>query len=39
MFGCGDNNDSAVWKKDLRSPDGSWVATAETDQMSGPGNA
>lgn len=28
-----------VWKEDAHSPDGSWLATAETVQNGGPGNA
>jgi hypothetical protein len=28
-----------VWSAEARSPDGQWVATARSDQFSGPGNA
>jgi hypothetical protein len=30
---------STVWSTEARSPDGRWVATAHTDQNSGPGTA
>jgi hypothetical protein len=28
-----------VWSTEVRSPDGTWLARAQTDQTSGPGNA
>ena len=38
LLGCQDR-DPTVWKKDLRSPDGAWVATARTRQWGGFGSA
>jgi hypothetical protein len=37
--GCRGGYDPTVWKKDFRSPDGAWVATARTDQWGGFGSA
>jgi hypothetical protein len=41
LFGCfvGCHHDPTVWKKDVRSPDGAWLATARTDQWGGFGSA
>lgn len=36
LSGCGPKT---IWSAEARSPDGHWVATARTDQYSGPGNA
>lgn len=36
LSGCGPK---AIWSAEARSPDGRWVASARTDQYSGPGNA
>jgi len=38
MFGCRDDG-TTIWAKEVRSPDGHWLATAATKQWSGPGNA
>src|ERR1700722_9898747 len=38
LLGCQDR-DPTVWKKDLRSPDGAWIATARTRQWGGFGSA
>jgi hypothetical protein len=38
MFGCRDEG-TTIWSKEMRSPDGRWLATAATRQWSGPGNA
>jgi hypothetical protein len=35
-FGC---EYSTVWKAEVRSPDGSWIASARTVQGGGPGTA
>jgi hypothetical protein len=32
-------NPTTIWSAEARSPDGHWVASARTDQYSGPGNA
>lgn len=37
LLGC--QNDPTVWKKDFRSPDGAWVASAQTKQWGGFGSA
>lgn len=37
--GCESRDDLVVWKAALSSPDGDWVATADTVQNGGPGNA
>jgi hypothetical protein len=37
FLGC--KQDPTVWKKDLRSPNGAWVATAQTRQWGGFGSA
>src|ERR1700679_2799028 len=37
ILGC--RYDPTVWKKDFRSPDGAWVATARTEQWGGFGSA
>ena len=37
LLGCHD--DPTVWKKDFRSPNGAWVATARTRQWGGFGSA
>jgi hypothetical protein len=37
-FGCR-GYDPIVWKKDIPSPDGAWIATARTDQWGGFGSA
>jgi hypothetical protein len=37
LLGC--QGDPTVWKKDFRSPDGAWVATARTKQWGGFGSA
>ena len=37
--GCNSNSNPTVWRKDIRSPDGAWVATARTDQWGGFGSA
>jgi hypothetical protein len=37
LLGCHD--DPTVWKKELRSPDGAWIATARTEQWGGFGSA
>lgn len=37
LIGCRD--DPTVWKMNLRSPDGAWLATARTDQYGGFGTA
>lgn len=36
LSGCGPKT---IWSAEARSPDGHWVASARTDQYSGPGNA
>jgi len=36
LMGC---HDPTVWKKDVRSPDGAWVAIARTKQWGGFGSA
>ena len=36
LSGCGPKR---IWSAEARSPDGHWVASARTDQYSGPGNA
>jgi hypothetical protein len=38
VSGCRDEG-TTIWSKEVRSPDGSWLATAATKQWSGPGNA
>ena len=38
LSGCRDNP-TTTWSAEARSPDGHWVASARTDQYSGPGNA
>jgi hypothetical protein len=37
FLGC--HHDPTVWRKDFRSPDGAWVATARTKQWGGFGSA
>jgi hypothetical protein len=37
LAGCYHN--PTVWKQDVRSPDGAWIATARTDQSGGFGSA
>ena len=37
LVGC--RYDPTVWKLDLRSPDGAWLASARTDQYGGFGTA
>ena len=37
LSGC--RNNPTVWKMDVRSPDGAWIATARTDQWGGFGSA
>jgi hypothetical protein len=37
LSGCGSN--PTVWRMDLPSPDGAWLATARTDQYGGFGSA
>jgi hypothetical protein len=37
FLGCHD--DPTVWRKDFRSPDGAWLATARTKQWGGFGSA
>jgi hypothetical protein len=37
LVGC--RYDPIVWKKDLRAPDGAWIARARTDQWGGFGSA
>ena len=36
LSGC--HNSPTVWKQDVRSPDGAWIATARTDQWGGFGS-
>jgi hypothetical protein len=36
IFGCSDSKQ--IWSAESRSPDGLWVASAYTNQYSGPGN-
>jgi hypothetical protein len=36
---CPSRHDPVVWKTELRSPDGAWLATAHTDQYGGFGSA
>lgn len=36
LYGCGP---TTIWSAEARSPDGLWLATAHTEQFSGPGNA
>jgi hypothetical protein len=38
ISGCRDEG-TVIWSKEVRSPDGRWLATAATKQWSGPGNA
>ncbi len=38
LYGCR-GNPRTIWSKESRSSDGLWVAAAQTDQYSGPGNA
>ena len=38
LTGCGDNG-TTLWSQEVRSPDGQWLAIADTKQWSGPGNA
>jgi hypothetical protein len=38
VYGCR-NNGAIIWSKEVRSPDGHWLATAATKQWSGPGSA
>lgn len=38
LSGCRDKG-TIIWSKEMRSPDGRWLATAATRQWSGPGNA
>jgi hypothetical protein len=38
-IGCLSCHDPVVWKIELRSPDGAWLATAHTDQYGGFGSA
>jgi len=37
LAGC--HSSPTVWKQDVRSPDGAWIATARTDQWGGFGSA
>ncbi len=37
LYGC--HNPITTWSEESPSPDGLWLATAHTDQFSGPGNA
>ena len=37
LAGC--DRSPTVWKQDVRSPDGAWIATARTDQQGGFGSA
>src|SRR5215467_5335655 len=37
LAGC--HNPATVWSTEVRSPDGLWIAIAQRDQFSGPGNA
>lgn len=37
--GCESRDDLVVWKAALTSPNGDWIATADTIQNGGPGNA
>lgn len=39
VFASCDKNPVVIASSDVRSPDGEWLATALTDQYSGPGNA
>ena len=39
MFGCGPRDDLVVWKAQTQSPDGLWLAKADTVQNGGFGNA
>jgi hypothetical protein len=39
ILGCGTRDDAVVWKEQTKSPDGLWLATADTIQNGGPGNA
>lgn len=39
ILGCTSRDDLVVWKAELASPDGAWLATADTVQNGGPGNA
>ena len=39
LSGCVDHYDPTVWRKDWRSPDGAWTATAVTRQWGGFGSA
>ncbi len=38
LSACRDNP-TMTWSSEARSPDGRWIASARTDQYSGPGNA
>jgi hypothetical protein len=38
LFGCRDAG-KTIWSAEIRSPDGRWLATANTKQWSGPGTA
>jgi hypothetical protein len=39
VVGLGCHGSPTVWKQDVRSPDGAWVATARTDRWGGFGSA
>ena len=39
ILGCTSRDDLVVWKAELASPDGVWLAIADTVQNGGPGNA
>ena len=39
LLGCASHDDLTVWKESFPSPDGSWVATAQTVQNGGFGSA
>ncbi len=39
FIGCGHDPGPTVWRTELKSPDGLWLATARTDQWGGFGSA
>lgn len=39
VAGCDDDDSAIVWSSHVVSPDGAWIATAQTRQYSGPGTA